>query len=196
MRNVADPLVPEGAEPVKVTDRRRFQEDGAPREAPAQDDDVARLQQELDAARRRVDELARGLQASERDREDFKRRLMRERESLLDVERGNVAVTLLEAIDQLDLALSTSDESPLKTGVRMIRENLLKKAESTGIEGVPLEGRQFDPNLAEATELEVTAHEAEDGRVVAVTRACYALRGRVIRPGQVKVARFVKPAQA
>jgi molecular chaperone GrpE (heat shock protein) len=29
-----------------------------------------------------------------------------------------------------------------------------------------------------------------------VTRAAYALKGRVIRPGQVKVARYVKPAQA
>jgi len=192
----------DGAEPVKVNDRRRFHEDGSPREeqaqqaGPAEDPRVAQLEQELEAARRRVDELARAYQAGERDREDFKRRVTREREQLLDVERGNIALALLEAIDQLDLALSTADESPLKQGVRLVRENLLKKALSTGIEPVTLEGQAFDPNLAEAADMEVTANEADDGRVIAVHRACYALKGRVIRPGQVKVARFVKPAQA
>ncbi|MEW5739081.1 MAG: nucleotide exchange factor GrpE [Myxococcota bacterium] len=202
MSNAADPQVHEGVEPVSipVNDRRRFNEDGSPKEAPPEtppeNSEVLRLQQELEAARKRIDELARGLQASERDREDFKRRVTRERENMLDIERGNVAVTLLEAIDQLDLALSTAEESPLKQGVRLIRENLLKKAESTGIEVVPLEGHEFDPNLAEATDMEVTANEAADNRVVAVTRSCYALKGRVIRPGQVKVARYVKPAQA
>jgi molecular chaperone GrpE len=200
------------AEPIQVNDRRRFHEDGTPKDsspdsqsapeagAPRQEAQVssqeARLREELEAARRRIDELARGLQASERDREEFKRRVMREREAMLDVERGNVAVALLEAIDELDRALATADESPLKKGVKLIRDNLIKKAEATGIERVELVGTAFDPNLAEATDMEVTANEAEDGRVVAVSRACYALKGRVVRPGQVKVARYVKPAQA
>jgi molecular chaperone GrpE len=202
MSHPANPQTSEGAEPVKVNDRRRFHEDGSPREdavhepMPATDAEVVRLQQELEAARKRVDELARAWQAGERDREEYKRRVAREREQLLDVERGNIALALLEAIDQLDLALSTADESPLKKGVRLIRENLVRKAEATGIEPVTLEGQPFDPNLAEATDMEITTHEAEDGRVVAVHRTCYALKGRVIRPGQVKVARYVKPAQA
>lgn len=205
MSHPAHPPTSEGTVEVKVNDRRRFHEDGSPREdAPdatdelstISEEEVHRLQQELEAARKRVDELARAYQAGERDREEFKKRVAREREQLMDVERGKVAVALLEAIDELDLALSTAVDSPLKKGVRLIRENLLKKAESTGIEAVPLEGQAFDPNLAEATDMEITAVEADDGKVVAVTRAAYALKGRVIRPGQVKVARYVKPAQA
>lgn len=211
MSNPPNTQVPEGAEPVKVNDRRRFQDDGSPKgqgdaadaaqaqpgaAADARDEAFAQLQQELEAARKRVDELARAYQAGERDREDFKKRVAREREQLLDVERGKVATALLEAIDELDLALSAAADSPLKKGVRLVRENLVKKAEATGIEQVTLEGQPFDPNLAEATDMELTAHEAEDGRVVAVLRACYALKGRIIRPGQVKVARYVKPAQA
>ncbi|MEW6431066.1 MAG: nucleotide exchange factor GrpE [Myxococcota bacterium] len=205
MSHPAQPPTSEGTAEVKVNDRRRFHEDGTPRDdardatgesKSTSEEEVHRLQQELEAARKRIDELARAYQAGERDREEFKKRVAREREQLMDVERGKVALALLEAIDELDLALSTAVDSPLKQGVRLVRENLLKKAEATGIEAVPLEGQAFDPNLAEATDMEVTAVEADDGKVVAVTRAAYALKGRVIRPGQVKVARYVKPAQA
>lgn len=160
------------------------------------DAELQRLTAELEAARTRVNELARALQAGERDREAWKQRQLREREQLLDVERGNVATTLLEAVDELDRCLAAGDTSPLAQGVRLIRDGILKRAEATGIERVELAGLPFDPNLAEATDLEVTGVEADDGKVVAVHKTCYRLNGRVIRPGVVKVARFVKPATA
>jgi molecular chaperone GrpE len=208
-----DPSRPADTHEIKVYDRRRFREDGTPREDAPKDDprdapkgaaevatisaeEVARLKQELEAARKRIDELARAYQAGERDREEFKKRVAREREQMLDLERGKVAVALLEAIDELDLALRTAVDSPLKTGVQMVRDNLLKKVEASGIERVALEGQPFDPNLAEAADMEVTAVEADDGKIVAVMKPAYALKGRVLRPGQVKVAKYVKPAQA
>ncbi|MFO0600038.1 MAG: nucleotide exchange factor GrpE [Myxococcaceae bacterium] len=191
---------------MKVNDRRRVTVEGEPREeaaAPAHEhvphahpDEVAKLKAELDHAHQRINELAHALQAGDRDREEFKHRLTRERERMLDVEKGNVAQTLLEAVDQLDLCLQSAADSPLARGVKLIRESVLKHAESTGIERVELVGRPYDPNLAEATDMEITPVEADDGKVTAVIRACYQLRGRVIRPGLVRVAKYVKPAQA
>jgi molecular chaperone GrpE len=172
---------------------------GAPtqqHEQAGQHEKIEQLTRELDAAHHRINELARALQAGDRDREEFKQRQSRERERMLDVEKGNVAQTLLEAVDQLDLSLLAADDSPFARGVRLIRESVLKHAESTGIERVELLGRSFDPNLAEATDMEITGVEQDDGKIVAVLKACYQLKGRVIRPGTVKVARFVKPAQA
>ena len=164
----------------------------------AQYGEVARLQAELESARRRVNELARGLQDLTKDREEFKQRITRERERMLDVERGNVARTLLEAIDELDLVLSASqqDTSPVVQGVRMIRDSLLSKAQATGIERLQVVGRPFDPNLAEAADMEVTPVPADDQKVVAEFRAGYRLKDRIIRPARVKVARYVAPAQA
>lgn len=175
--------------------------EGVSAEAPAeaeQDGEVARLQQELEAAHRRVNELARGLQDLTKDREEFKQRLTRERERMLDVERGNVARTLLEAIDELDLAMAAShqDASPLAQGVRMIRDSLLSKAQATGIERIQVVGRPYDPNVAEAADMEVTPVQDDDQKVVAEFRAGYRLKDRVIRPARVKVARYVAPAQA
>ena len=164
----------------------------------AQDGEVARLQAELEAARRRVNELARGLQDLTKDREEFKQRITRERERMLDVERGNVAHTLLEAIDELDLVLNSShqDTSPVVQGVRMIRDSLLSKAQATGIERIQVVGRPYDPNVAEAADMEVTPIPADDQKVVAEFRAGYRLKDRIIRPARVKVARYVAPAQA
>ncbi|MHB8877905.1 MAG: nucleotide exchange factor GrpE [Myxococcaceae bacterium] len=212
---------------MKVIDRRRFDMDGnarseqehapvpavepeepeppvapspEPAEAapPSEDEEFARLREELDTARRRVDELARAYQALERDREDFKNRLSRERERLIDVEKGQVAQALLEAIDELDMALAASaaDDSPLAKGVRLIREALLKKVQASGIERLNLTGLPYDPGMAEASDMEVTADPDEDQKVTAELRAGYKLKDRVIRPARVRIARYVKPADA
>lgn len=173
-------------------------QDAAPASPVPADPERQRLEEELAAARKRVDELARAYQAVSQDREEFKQRLARERERMLDVERGKVAQTLLEAIDDLDrsLAASSGDTGPLAQGVRLIREGLLAKVQSTGIERIEVVGKPFDPNLAEATDMELTATPEEDHQVVAEVRAGYRLKERVIRPARVKVAKYVPPAQA
>lgn len=202
-------------EQLKVNDRRRFDSQGNPRlEAPeaapqareepprkepaAAGEDSERLRAELEAARRKVDELARAYQALDRDREDFKQRLLRERERMLEVERGNVAQLLIEAVDELDLSLMASGEehSSLARGVRMIRDNILRKLEGSGVERLALVGQPFDPHLAEAADMELTPHPEQDHQVLQELRAGYRLGERVIRPARVRVARYVQPASA
>jgi molecular chaperone GrpE len=180
---------PEQPQPAQVAD--------APAPGGA-DSERERLEQELAASRRRVDELARAYQALSQDREEFKQRLTRERERMLDVERGKVATTLLEAIDDLDLSLEASagDTSPLAQGVRLIREGMLAKLQAAGIERLELVGEPFDPNAAEATDMELTAVPEDDHKVVSEIRAGYRLKDRVIRPARVRVAKYVPPAQA
>jgi molecular chaperone GrpE len=202
---------------LKVNDRRRFDMNGNPRTPeegqapspaqaqPAQGEPQAKredpegevLRLELEAARRRVDELARALQALERDKEDFKQRLARERDRMLEVERGRVAEVLLEALDDLELCLRAADQSsPLAQGVRLIRDGLLAKVQATGVERLEVVGQPFDPNLAEAVDMEITPEADDDQRVVEELRAGYRLKDRVIRPARVKVAKYVQPARA
>ena len=157
---------------------------------------AAQLELALEQARRRIDELARAYQAVEQDREEFKRRVQRERERMVEVEKAEVAVVLLEAIDELELCLGAAGPSALAQGVRLIRDGLLKKAEGLGLERVTLVGRPFDPNLAEAADLEVTGLEEDDQKVVAELRAAWRLKDRVVRPGRVRVARYQRPARA
>lgn len=214
---MSEPLKDPSETPVKVHDKRRFHTDGAPKhdvaspaapeidppaakEAPPvpspEAQEIERLTRELEAARKRVNDFAVAIQAGERDREAFKQRLTREREQMMDVERGTAAQAVLEAVDELDLCMTAQDDSPLAKGVRLVRDNLLRKAASTGIERVEMDGLPYDPNLAEANDMEITAVAADDNKVLATLKGCYRLKGRVIRPGRVKVAKYVKPAHA
>ena len=161
--------------------------------------EVEHLQAELTASRRRVDQLARAYQDLEKDREEFKQRLSRERERMLDVERGKVATLLLEAVDELDLCLSMGGAeaaSGLAKGVKMIRDGLLGKLQQAGVERLQLVGQPYDPNTAEATDMEITPNPDEDQRVVSEARAGYRMKDRIIRPGRVKVAKYIAPAKA
>jgi molecular chaperone GrpE len=174
-------------------------EQSAQQAGAAVDQERRRLETELDATRRRVDQLARAYQEVQQDREEFKQRLTRERERMLDVERGNVARTLLEAVDELDrcLAMSGGDTtSPLAQGVKMIRDGLLSKLQQSGIERIQVVGLPYDPNTAEATDMEITTNPDDDQKVVAEASAGYKLKDRIIRPARVKVAKYVAPAQA
>ena len=156
----------------------------------------AKLRGDLETARRRVDELARGIQDVVKDRDDFKARVNRERERLLEVEKGQVALALIETVDELDLSLQSADDSPLAEGVRLIRDKLLQRLQAAGVERLRLLGRPYDPNLAEAVDVELVSSPEQNGIVLEEQRAAYALRGRVIRPGRVKVGKYVTPAKA
>src|SRR5262245_45590816 len=199
---------------VRVNDKRRYNPDGTPRAGapetdpaaptgapeieavPLQADEVTRLQGELEASRRRVDELARGIQDVMRDRDEFKQRIQRERDRMIEVEKGEVAKALIEAIDELDLSLAADDGSPLAQGVRLIRDKLLQKLTASGIERLRLVGRPYDPNVAEAVDMELVSSPDQGEKVIEEHRPAYALRGRVIRPGRVKVGRYLEPVKA
>jgi molecular chaperone GrpE len=163
---------------------------------PTQDSALHTLELQLSKAQKRIDELARALLASERDRDEFKQRSQRERERLLDVEKGKVAVALVESVDELELCLRGQENSAFVQGVRLIRDGLLKKLHGLGAERVQLLGLPFDPNFAEAADIEVCPEEEHDGQVTLELRSCFRLNGKVIRAGLVRVARFVTPAQA
>jgi molecular chaperone GrpE len=195
---------------VKVNDRRRFDSDGNPRDdasdgepppvaagaaVPPRQPEASSA--ELEAARRRVDELARAYQAVISEKEEFKQRLTRERERMLDVERGEVAQALLDVVDELDLSLrAAQEESALAKGVRLIRDGILAKLQASGIERIQVVGLPYDPNVAEASDMEVTPDPDADQRVTAEVRAGYKLKDRVIRPARVRVAKYVAPASA
>lgn len=199
----------------RVNDKRRENADGSPRAGvadpeavspleaaveppagPEASDEVTQLRSELEVARRRVDELARGIQEVMRDRDEFKQRVQRERDRMIEVEKGQVAVAIIEAVDELDLSLAADDGSPFAQGVRLIRDKLLQRLQAGGIERMPLVGRPYDPNAAEAVDMELVSSPDQADRVLAEQRAAYALRGRVIRPGRVKVGRYLEPAKA
>jgi molecular chaperone GrpE len=155
---------------------------------------IAELQEQLKSQGARLDEVLRAYSSLQQDREEFRKRSERERERVLEVERGNVALALIEAIDELDRTLQAVKKErqgdPLVAGVKLIRDGLLRRLASSGIERYETVGLPFNPTLHEAADLVPVADAGQDGQVVGETRAGYRQGERVLRAAHVRVGRF------
>jgi molecular chaperone GrpE len=201
--------------PVKVADRRRFGPDGEPN--PAAPDDprpdatgpgggqaaagpAARaLEETVRVQAARIDELTRAYAALVEDNKAFRQRLEREKERVVEAERVQVAQTLLEALDTLELAWNASlgaggPDMPalrgLTEGVRLTLQGLAKRIGDLGAERIEVVGRPFDPRVAEAVDVVVVADPARDDVVVDEMRPGWRIGGKVLRPARVRVGRL------
>jgi molecular chaperone GrpE len=189
---------------VKVRDRRRFTPEGEPipgqdeaAEAataapalPAEDPRDAELAQQA----ARIDELTRAYAALVDEGKAARARMEREKGRVLEAERAKVAQVLLEAVDELERALSAAGSAggPLVEGVRLTLAALMKKVGELGAERIPVVGQRFDPRLAEAVDVMPVADAAQDDVVVQEVRAGYRIGDRVLRPAQVRVGRLAQ----
>ncbi len=144
--------------------------------------------------KRSLDYLSK-LQYLQADFENLKRRFEREAEQTKNYCTERLLVSLLDVVDELELAvlngeISTSPNSLLE-GVEMTLKKLRKVLEQEGVTAIDNpEGKILDPTHHNA----VATVEREDVppcTVLEQIRKGYMMRGKVLRPTIVKVA--VKP---
>jgi molecular chaperone GrpE len=125
----------------------------------------------------------------QRELEYFKERYRRDLEEALKYGHEKLALDLLEVVDNFERALSYegSQEEGLKRGIELIYKELLRILEKHGIRPMELEGKEFDPYLAEAIDREYS-EELEPNRVLRVERKGYFIHERVLRPARVVVS--------
>jgi len=183
-------------EPVVVIDRRpRYDSEesgdgGEPRypsfveELKARAEKAEQQAREISAAYRRIDE----------ERDAFRERLTRDLERRVDIARAELMRKVLGVADDLDLAIAAAGDrkepSPLLEGVVLIRERLMQALASEGVEGFSTLGEPFDPNLAEAIVVEPTEDANRDNEVLEELQQGYMLKGTLLRPARVRVARL------
>lgn len=163
--------------------------------------EVVELRRELEERSARLDEVTRAYSRLQQDKDDFRRRAEREKDRVLGIERGNVALSLLEAVDQLELSLQAAPQGQscrdclgLGNGLRLIRDGLLRKVEQSGLQRFATVGQPFDPALHEALELVAVEDPTLDGTVIAEVSAGYRQGERVLRPARVTVGKLDAPA--
>jgi molecular chaperone GrpE len=187
---------------VKVVDKRRFTPEGEVREqelpAPSESDLRAeeRQEEELRAARAQVDDLMRRLATQVEETKASRARMEREKQRVLELERGEVALALLGAMDELERAISAAGApepgtplAALVEGVRLTLSGLAKRVAQLGGERLALVGRPFDPALAEAIDLVPVSDPAQDLVVVEEVQSGWRSGARRLRPARVRVGR-------
>jgi len=132
------------------------------------------------------DRLAR-LQA---EFDNYRKRAAKENEDFRDFAVSDAARTLLPVIDSFTLALKTSAAKPedLRKGLELIFKQLQDVLQKLKVERIPAQGEPFDPRVHEAIEM-VETDAAPDHHVLEELQPGYRIKGRLLRPAMVRVAK-------
>ena len=146
---------------------------------------------ELSRAREEVAEYRDHLQRLQAEFENYRKRMTRSQERLVEAEMQRFVQRLLEVVDEFDLALIAAERQPdfeaFRKGVELVYAKLAETLRTEGLERIDAEGRPFDPLEHEA--MMQTGDGEGEPKVAEVFRQGYRLRGTVIRPASVRVER-------
>jgi molecular chaperone GrpE len=133
-----------------------------------------------------VAERTADLQRVSAEYANYRRRVERDRESVLVGARVQFVSELLTVLDDLDRAEAHGDlTGPFKS----VADKLVAVTQKLGLESFGLEGEPFDPSVHEAVQHEAGTVEGPTVTVVsAVLRRGYRIADRVLRPAMVAVA--------
>ena len=196
---------------IPVHDRRRFTEEGmredaredaapeTPQKSARESELESKLKSEIERREAAEAKLVgvqakfeEAKQALEKETADMRSRLMKTLEDRSKQAQFDFLTTLLPVLDNLNLAISASEQDPsvdhLRDGVKGTARSFEQALMSLGVEAVPSIGTPFDPELHEAIDMaEVDAEE--DGIVTNEYSRGYRLGDRLLRPARVQVGK-------
>jgi molecular chaperone GrpE len=150
------------------------------------------LRAELAASATQRDEYLDDLRRARAEFENYRRRTGREAAAARDHGRGDVAMALVDVLDDLDRTVEAADGSADETlakGVVLVADKLQRTLATQGIVRIAEVGAPFDPAVHEAVQQVAADPPTEDGPVVAtILRPGYRLDERILRPAMVVVA--------
>ncbi len=175
--------------PEKVADS---ESDEIPSPAPDQPEDQVDLLKKLDEAQALSTENHELYLRAASDLDNYRRRVVREKEELHKYANSGLVEDLLPAIDNLTLGLESAQQhhpeaKSVTDGYSMVLKQIFKILEQHGIKEIDPKNGSFDPSLHECV-----AHQpsdtVEEGRIITVTRKGYMLHERLVRPAGVVVS--------
>jgi molecular chaperone GrpE len=137
----------------------------------------------------------------QRDFQNLKRRHDNEKESIADSKIEELAIGLMDVLDNFRLAKESihkakgkkESESAMIKGLEMIENQVISVFQRVGISKLTTEGLQFDPNYHEAVGY-LEKDDIEDEIIATEVKPGYIYKGKALRPAQVMVNR--RPAKA
>lgn len=152
--------------------------------------EIQELTARLEEKTRLCEEYMNMVQRTAAEFDNYKKRTLKEKESLsLDVAIDTVNA-FLPVVDNLERALKAAEgmeSNPLKDGVEMVMRQLCDCLAKLGVEAIQAVNNPFDPELHNAV-MHVTDEEKADNIVVEEFQKGYAMKGKVVRHSMVKVA--------
>lgn len=148
------------------------------------DSQVESLKSELDKVNNQYLRLAA-------DFDNYRKRQMSERESLLKYGAEDTLKKMIEALDNIDRARTAADGT---TDIEQVKENynlgfkqLYDVLNKIGLEIIETKNTTFDPNFHEAV-MQTATDEYPEHTIIAELQKGYKLGDKVLRPALVNVA--------
>ena len=165
-----------------------FEETAAAVDPPAAG--TATREDKLEKLRAERDNLFDRLARLQAEFDNYRKRAARENADFRDFAVADAARTLLPVIDNFSLALKNASAKPqdLRKGVELIHKQLQDVLQKLNVERIPSQGQPFDPNVHEAIEV-VESDEVPDHHVLEELQPGYRIKGRLLRPAMVRVAK-------
>jgi len=124
--------------------------------------------------------------------ENYKKRMVRERETYLKYAEENILRELLPSIDNLERALNhepgNSELSVILEGVELTLKGLLNTIKKFGLEAIESTGKPFDPNFHEALVME-DSDDVPPQHVIREFEKGYQYKDRLLRAAKVVVSK-------
>jgi molecular chaperone GrpE len=147
---------------------------------------------DLGAARAEAESYLDDLRRLQADFDNYRKRTLREQTARAASASQALVAKLLPVLDNFELAVSAAEQSHdfdrMLKGVEMVFGELREVLQGEGLIKIEAEGKPFDPERHEAV-IAVEQEDTEPGTVVDIVRTGYELRGKVLRPAMVKVAK-------
>ncbi|GME70748.1 unnamed protein product [Ambrosiozyma monospora] len=181
----------------KETAEAKKEEKKDEQEAPAEEDEITKLQKKLEAKDKEVAEFKDRYIRSVADFRNLQETTKREIQKAKDFALQKFAKDLIESIDNFGHALGAVKDETVKTnkevaqlyeGVKMTRDIFEKTLAKHGLTKIDPLDEEFDPNKHEAT-FQSPQPGKEPGTVFFVQQPGFALNGRVLRPAKVGVVK-------
>lgn len=125
--------------------------------------------------------------------DNYRKRMEREKDSLLKYGNERVLSDLLEVVDNFErtIEMLKHDTDPkiknIVTGIDMVQKQFLDTLSKHGLTQIQSVGKDFDPHLHEAMAQEY-AEGAKPNQVIKEFQKGYSLNGRLLRAAKVVVA--------
>ncbi len=150
-------------------------------------EDLEVLRKEAEKAKDHYEQLLR-LSA---EFDNFRKRQEKERQQFLKFGQETLLVKFLPILDSLEKVLqekNTDMPETLLKGLALIRKDIFSILASEGLERQKVVGKPFDPLCHEVIET-IDSKKYGENEIIEELRVGYLLRGRVIRPAMVKIAK-------
>jgi molecular chaperone GrpE len=137
----------------------------------------------LDEMQSRITELTGDLQRLQAEYLNYKRRVDRDRDLVLQNAKVNVLNSLLPVLDDIDRA---REHGEVEGGFKAVSDSLDRTVSSLGLTKFGAPGDEFDPTLHEAL-MHGSSPDVDTTRVDVVAQAGYRIGERVVRAAKVTV---------